>query len=93
MSIINILRPLLPELLLALSGMVLLIVGAFKGNTASRLISQCIVALFAIAIVLTIFGSQNTNDTLKDHFTLDPFVLFVTPLIFFGSMIATIMSM
>lgn len=93
MTIYHMLRPLLPELLLAVSGMILLIVGAFKGHTFSRLISHSVVVLLAIAIVLTIFGSQQSNDILKDHFILDPFILFIKPLILFGSMIATIMAM
>lgn len=93
MNILSTLRPLFPELLLAISGMFLLVYGAFKGKNASRQVSIGCVLAFIAAILLMIFGPTTSSIALQKHFTLDPFVLFVKPLILFASIIATIMAM
>lgn len=93
MTLYKILSPLFPELLLALSGMALLVYGAFRGNIVSRQVGIGVVLAFAGAFILALFGPHQASETLQPHFTLDAFVLFIKPLILVGSIVAIFMGM
>ena len=83
--------PALPELLLAAGALVMVLVGAFKGEKSLRLLEFMAVALFAIAgiIVLSQTGKQVT---FSGAFVADGFGRFMKILTLIGAAAAVIMS-
>lgn len=68
------LAPLLPELFMAVAGMVLLIAGAFRGNAGTRFICQATVFVFAITALLVLQRPwEESVITLNGMFVFDGF--------------------
>jgi NADH-quinone oxidoreductase subunit N len=76
--------PILPELFLAVAGMVLLMIGAFKGNGATRLVFNLAIASFVIAGFLLFWFSWDNTVVLSGMFRLDNFAGSVKILILLG---------
>lgn len=85
--------PVLPELLLAVAGMALLVVGSFRGNNATSFISMATVAAFVIAIAGLMCGPvTQTAVTLNGFFIQNDFTVLVKILILTGMVAATLMA-
>ena len=83
----------LPELALAIGAMVLLIVGVFLGDKATREISFACVALLLLALLLTVLGpSAGTASLFDGAFSIDAFATFSKVIIFAAAAIAILMS-
>ena len=83
----------LPELLLAVAGMLLLMLGVFRGNSGTRLVLWLTVAIFAVAFVI-ILGSIGRNEVaLGGLFVADAFGDFMKLLALIGSAVTLIMSL
>jgi NADH-quinone oxidoreductase subunit N len=84
----------LPEIWIALSAMVLLLVGAYVGDRAMRLIGLLAIAVMVIAIVVMLGIDVATAPQLafKGHFIVDKFGVFAKILTLLGSMAAIWMS-
>jgi NADH-quinone oxidoreductase subunit N len=84
----------LPEIWVALSAMVLLLVGAFVGDRAMRLIGLLTMAVMAIAIVvlLGIDVSNTPQLAFGGHFIVDRFAVFAKVLTLIASIAAVGMS-
>ncbi|MCI5059705.1 MAG: NADH-quinone oxidoreductase subunit NuoN [Alphaproteobacteria bacterium] len=70
--------PILPELFLAIVAMILLVLGVFRGNDATRFISWASVGALTIAMLM--LGAQDAGSSvsiLNDMFLQDRFTLFV----------------
>ena len=87
------LGPIASELTLAIGGMALLLLGAFRGDGALRLVGYGAVLLFGLAAVLVIGQPNETVLGFHGAIIMDPFAKFMKVLILIGSAIAVIMSL
>ena len=85
--------PALPEIWLAGVAMVLLMVGAFRGNKSTRLVSWLAVLGIAVAFVAVIFGDQPNAKTFAGMFVVDPFSTLSKGLILVGAAASLVMSL
>ncbi len=84
--------PALPEIWLAGAAMLLLMIGAFRGNSATRSISWLAVIAVAIAFVLVVSNSSE-GTTFSGLFVVDSFSTLAKGLILIGTAATLIMSM
>ncbi|MBO0344543.1 NADH-quinone oxidoreductase subunit NuoN [Roseibium limicola] len=86
------LLPALPEIFLALSAMVLLMVGVFGGNRVSPLVNGMAMGLIAATALFVLpFGAQQ-GETFNGAFILDGYAYYLKLLILIGSFFAIAMS-
>lgn len=85
--------PALPEIWLAGSAMLLLMIGVFRGDSATRFVSWLAVLALAVAFVMVFSGPQERMTTFADMFVVDAFSSFAKALILIGSAAALLMSM
>ncbi len=86
------LLPALPEIFLAVAGMALLMLGAFKGDGATRLVAYLTVMSFVIAGFLLLVVVDTPAETFNGMFVADDFAVFMKILALLGSAFAVIMS-
>jgi len=86
------LQPILPELFLACAGMFLLIVGVFRGNHSTRLISWSVACSFAIAALFLLGLSWERTVILNGMFILDSFAGLMKLLVLLGLVASIILS-
>jgi NADH-quinone oxidoreductase subunit N len=87
------LSPALPEMLLAGLAMALLVLGAFRGERAARLVSWlAILALVAVLVVLVLGGPERRLG-FYGMFVTDAFAVFVQTLVLVGSGVTILMAM
>lgn len=86
------LQPAIPELFLAFAGMLLLVVGVFRGNDGTKIISWMAVLSLAVAALFLLGLNWETVHTLNGFFVLDRFTAFAKFLVLLGMMAATVMS-
>src|SRR5262245_31775203 len=84
------LYPALPEILLAAGAMVLLMVGAFRGDAATTAVNVAAVVLLLVAgiLVVNVPGSVGFGGS----FVVDAFARFLKVLALLGSAVAIILS-
>ena len=83
----------MPELILAVGAMVLLIVGVYLGEKASRPIAIASVALLLAAMLVTVMAGDGTTQTIfNGAFRIDAFATFSKVIIFGAAAVAIIMS-
>ena len=93
MTSLSDLIPALPEVFLACAGMALLMLGVFRGNQSTRLVSYLTVLSFVIAGVLLISVTDGeTTEAFRGLFVADRFAVFMKLLCLLGSSLALIMS-
>lgn len=78
------LTPMLPELFLAVAGMVLLIAGVLRGNSATAFINKAVMGSFLIAILLLLGLGWEETTILNNMFTMDQFAGFMKLLVLCG---------
>jgi NADH-quinone oxidoreductase subunit N len=86
------LLPALPEIVLALGAMVLLMVGAFRGEQAVRSIDAAAILLLVVAGVIVIWLPAGKLVTFDGSFVVDGFARFLKLLALIGSAAAILMS-
>ncbi|MHB1217626.1 MAG: NADH-quinone oxidoreductase subunit NuoN [Alphaproteobacteria bacterium] len=84
--------PALPEIFMAVSGMVLLMAGVFRGDRATRAVSWAVVAVFIVTAFLISRVSGPSVLTFDGMFIADGFAVFMKQLALAGSALALIMS-
>ncbi len=77
--------PALPEIWLAGVAMLLLMIGAFRGNEGTRLVSWLAVLGIAVAFVFIVFGGQEDAVTFAGMFVVDSFSTLTKGLILIGA--------
>ena len=87
------LLPALPEIVLAVGAMVLLMLGAFRGEGSARLINWLSILLLAAAGALVVWLPGDTLVTFGGSFVVDPFARFLKLLALTGSAVAILMSL
>jgi len=87
------LMPALPEIVLACSGMALLLLGAFRGDRSTGTVSWiAVLALLVAGVVLTVV-QQGRITSFGGQFVLDSFAHFMKWLVLVGSALAIVMSL
>ena len=86
------LSPALPEMVLAAAAMALLLVGVFRGEGSTRLVSWlAVVALIAI-LALAFAGGSERRVGFYGMFVTDAFAVFMKALVLIGSAVAIVMG-
>ena len=84
--------PMLPELFLAVAGMVLLIVGVLGGNEKTRFINQCTIGVFFIALLVMVGHAPDSEVILNGMYVQDSFTFFMKILVMSGIMMSLALS-
>ena len=87
------LEPILPELIIACGGMLLLLYGAFRGDGANRSISWLSVLTLIAAGVAVCFMPAGRATVFGTQFVVDDFGQFMKCLVLIGSAFAIVMSL
>ncbi|MDQ0507027.1 NADH-quinone oxidoreductase subunit NuoN [Xanthobacter agilis] len=82
----------LPELVLAVSAIVLILIGAVRGEGAANFITGLAIAVLAAAGVLVLLGPGGETVAFNGSLVIDPFGRFMKALAIFGAMVALIMA-
>src|ERR1700710_17295 len=86
------LLPVLPELVLAAGSMVLLMLGAYRGEGTTRLVTGLAVCLRVVTGVLELMLPAGKLTTFGGSFIVDDFARFLKILALIGSGVALILS-
>src|SRR2546421_9204216 len=86
------LLPVLPELVLAVGAMVLLMLGAYRGQGTTRLVTTLAVVLLAVTGVLELLLPAGKLTTVGGSFIVDDFARFLKILTVIGSAVTLILS-
>src|SRR6195952_3163910 len=86
------LLPVLPELVLALGAMVLLMLGAYRGQQATRPVTGLAVGLLAVVGVLELLLPGGRLTTFSGSFIVDDFARFLKILALIGSVATLVLS-
>ncbi len=86
------LGPILPEFILAVGALVLLMIGAFRGERWAALITELTVVVIGVAFIIDV--GTPSHDVVMFHgaFIDDPFSRFMKALALLGSLVTLIMS-
>ncbi len=87
------LMPALPEGWLAVAAMVLLMLGVFAGNSATRLVAWLSVAALGVALAMVLVAPAGPTVTFSGMFIVDDFARFMKVLVLVGSGLAIVMSL
>jgi NADH-quinone oxidoreductase subunit N len=87
------LTPALPEIFLAVAAMALLMVGAFRGDGATRPVAWMSVAALAVAAFLVLGLGDARTVTFNGLFVMDAFGTFMKVLVLIGSAMTLILSL
>src|SRR5256885_7905220 len=86
------LLPVLPELVLAAGAMVLLMLGAYRGQATTRLVTMLAIALLAVTGALELLLPAGRLTTFGGSFIVDDFARFLKVLALIGSAATLILS-
>src|SRR6266480_7776325 len=86
------LLPALPEIMLAVGAMVLLMVGAFRGEQATKGIEGTAILLLVLTGLIIVWLPAGTLVTFGGSFVVDGFARFLKLLALAGSAVAIVMS-
>lgn len=82
----------LPELFIALAGLVLLIAGVFRGNAGTAMLCWSVVAVLALSAIFLMGLDWSGQSVLNDMFILDHFAGFMKLLVITGLMASLALS-
>src|SRR5712691_6828914 len=87
------LMPALPEIVLACAAMALLLLGVFRGETSTRLVSWLSVAVLVGVLVLTGLFEGERRVAFYGMFVTDAFAVFMKALVLAGSAVSIILAL
>ncbi|MBT6983678.1 MAG: NADH-quinone oxidoreductase subunit NuoN, partial [Rhodospirillaceae bacterium] len=82
-----------PEIFLAISSMVLLMIGVFRGNQSTKMLSWLAVAAFAVTLLLIIKAPAESAISFAGMYVADSFTAFVKVMVLIASGAGLIMSL
>ncbi len=82
----------LPELALALAAIVLLLIGAFKGERSANLVTGLAIAVLAAVLLLVLLKPNVPVTAFNGSLVIDPFSRFMKVLALLGATVSLIMS-
>jgi len=86
------LQPVLPELVLAVGSMALLMLGAYRGQGTTRLVTGLSVCLLVVAGILELMLPSGRLSTFGGNFIVDEFARFLKVLALIGSAVTLLLS-
>src|SRR4051794_18520953 len=86
------LRPALPEIILALGAMALVLIGAYRGERSTRLVNLLALGVLALALVAVLALPAGRLTTFSGSFVVDGFAKFMKVLTLLGSGAAIVLS-
>ena len=86
------LGPILPEFLLAVGSLVLLLIGAIRGERSAWIVTELAIALLGVAFLLAVGTPSHGVAVFGDAFLDDPYARFVKALALLGSVVTLVMS-
>ena len=86
------LSPALPEMVLAVAAMGLLILGAFRGERATGLVSWLAAAALVVVFIVLLLGGSARRVGFYGMFVGDAFSMFMNVLILLGSLLAILLA-
>ncbi|MGB8274522.1 MAG: NADH-quinone oxidoreductase subunit NuoN [Alphaproteobacteria bacterium] len=92
MSPVPDITPALPEIFLAVAGLVLMIYGVFRGDGATRMVSWLVVLCLAAALLIGLAVGGGRMVTFAGMFVNDGFALFMKGLVLIASIVTLILS-
>ena len=93
MADLPIMTPAVPEMFLAVAGMVLLLLGTFvRADAAERTVTKLTLVAMAAALGLVLFLGGGTATAFGGMFVTDGFAVFMKVLVLLGSLLAVLMS-
>jgi NADH-quinone oxidoreductase subunit N len=93
MDIVSDIAVIRPELFVAIAGMVMLMFGAFRGESSTKFIYWLGVGVLVVAGVLVQAGPTGTSLAFNAQFVVDDFAVFVKVLLLIGAALALILAM
>ena len=87
------LSPALPEMVLAVAAMALLILGVWRGEGSTRLVSWLAIGVLILVFVIAAFGGGERRVGFYGMFVTDAFALFMKTLVLIGSAVTILISM
>ncbi len=85
--------PALPEIVLACAAMALLLVGVFRGEGSTRLVSWLSVLVLIVILLLSAHLGLDRRTSFYGMFVTDAFALFMKALVLVGSAVSIVMAM
>ena len=82
----------LPELVLAVSAIALILIGAFRGEGSANLVTGLAIAVLAAAGVLVLLQPGAEVSAFNGSLVIDPFGRFMKVLVSIGALVSLIMS-
>ena len=82
-----------PEIFLAISSMVLLMIGVFRGNESTKMVSWLAVAAFVVTLLLIIKAPAESTVSFAGMYVADSFTAFVKIMVLIASGAGLIMSL
>ena len=82
----------LPEVILAASVLVLLLVGALRGERSAGLVAELAIGVLALAIVVIFIGAKSRGAVFDDAYIDDGFARFMKVLALAGSLVSLVLS-
>jgi NADH-quinone oxidoreductase subunit N len=83
----------LPEILLACGAMALLLLGVFRGESSTRLVSWLAVAVLSATLVVSVLVGSEHRVGFYGMFVTDAFAVFMKALVLVGSAVSIIMAL
>src|ERR1700741_2972141 len=87
------LSPALPEMALAVAAMALLILGAWRGEGSTRLVSWLSIGVLILVFLIGALGGGDRRVGFYGMFVIDAFALFMKALVLIGSAVTILMAM
>ena len=83
----------LPEMVLAAAAMALLILGVWRGEGSTRLVSWLSIGVLILVFVIAALGGGDRRVGFYGMFVTDAFALFMKALVLIGSVVTILMAM
>src|SRR5215471_10806046 len=87
------LSPALPEMVLVVAAMMLLILGVWRGEGSTRLVSWLGIGVLILVFVIAALGGGERRVGFYGMFVTDAFALFVKTLVLIGSAVTILLAM
>ncbi|MFP6730952.1 MAG: NADH-quinone oxidoreductase subunit NuoN [Alphaproteobacteria bacterium] len=87
------LTPVFAEIWLAIAGLALLMVGAFRGDKSTRLVIALTTVAFAVALILVLIPGPGTTIVFNGLFIADSFAVFMKSLILIGAGLTLVLGL
>ena len=82
----------LPETILAVGALVLILVGAIRGEKSAPLVAEIAIGLLTLALVVIFIGAKTTATVFDGAFIDDQFARYMKALVLIGSIVTLILS-